>query len=161
VTATLSRNHAPRLPRSNAAPLEARIRKLEAELARERAAKKARPQPPPLRDVPVRKVRKRAPRAAEPVTPPQEAAPDIEALLAQLDALKVQLKGARTQIANLRVRLNAAIAQRDSKGTAMTKRLHREIRACLHPDRSVTESRLTKCFQEFEVLKITLVDKAD
>jgi hypothetical protein len=90
--------------------------------------------------------------AAEPETPDTSR----EALLVENEALKKQLKGTRTQIANLKKEVDLMLGR--TKGIAMTKRLNREILFCLHPDRSVSEGRLTKCFQAFSALKIKLFD---
>jgi hypothetical protein len=127
---------------------------LEAELARARAGKV----PPDWAALKRAATDARKTNRAAKTPGPAQEGETVETLRAERDALTAQLKGKHTQIANLRARLNSAIAQRDSKGLAMTKQLHREIRACLHPDRSMSESRLTKCSQAFSALKIELVD---
>lgn len=153
------------------ARLEARIIELEAELARERAGKKARPEPPPLpstreeleaakRAATEERKAKRAEAAAGPKQPKQPAPVyDEAALLAEIARLQQFNKGLLTRIANLRVQVRVLSKDAIRGNIVMSKRMHSAIIACIHPDDSASKERRTKCFQDFSSLAFTLIDE--
>jgi len=119
--------------------LEARIRELEAELARERAEKKGRPLPERL----VRKKRKKLERMAP--APAQAEEESIDTLRAELEQAQRTIKSNNTRIKNFNQRLRALASK---KSIAMSKALVREMRAALHPDRAVDDPRRRKRLEE-------------
>ncbi len=86
----------------------------------------------------------------------------VEALVAEVAALKQQLKGKNTRIATLRQRVAWAELEADKRvRMVLTKPLYRHARACMHPDRAPKgeEKLWTKYAQEFNGLKVKLVDQ--
>lgn len=136
--------------------LKARISELEAELARGSTPRTAADWEAVRQAAAEQRKAKLAAAKAASMPPP---APDetIDTVRAELIALKEQYARTLTANRNLRRRLDyQSAAMRES--TLMTKKVYRDIKACLHPDRSVTEARLTRAFQAFAKLKIRIVD---
>jgi hypothetical protein len=147
------------LQRENA-QLRARIAELEAAFARERPAGTAGEKP--FRPVPrdsAAWVKVKRTSGTGPAKEPPPPMPETEAVA----KLERQLKAARTQIRNLRGQLKWATAEADrNTRLVMSKRLHRHIKAALHPDRApqdaAAQRRWTALAQEFNGLKAELLD---
>ncbi|MCG2632858.1 hypothetical protein L6654_40425 [Bradyrhizobium sp. WYCCWR 13023] len=140
--------------------LKTRIQELEAELARERAKPKSR-LPRTVEELMAQKSlaeqeeknRRLAARAVAASRVPD----DIEepTLRERLGQVEMQLKARNTEIKNLKARVKHLDEARKAAPPRMTKRLHRQIRAFLHPDRASPEEarRRTEVFQEFSAIK--------
>ena len=92
----------------------------------------------------------------------QDGPVKVEVLVAEVAALKQQLKGKNTRIATLRQRVAWAELEADKRvRMVLTKPLYRHARACMHPDRAPKgeEKLWTKYAQEFNGLKVKLVDQ--
>lgn len=139
--------------------LKARIAALEAEKAA-RAQRGSKPEPPPLPESPEAwdamkaraKERGRQPRAAAPR--PVNVLPETEAVA----RLQKQLAAAHTRISNLLAKVR--VLSFDAP-VVMSRKLHRELRACLHPD-WVTDpkqkARYEEATKQFNALKIKFPD---
>jgi|SRR5262245_8434746 len=83
-----------------------------------------------------------------------------EALLAENDELKRQLKGKNTEVANLKRKLDLEVRKAKARGLFMTKSQHHSMLSVLHPDRApndpAMQKRLEKAFQVFTALKIVI-----
>jgi len=85
-----------------------------------------------------RKAERAAARVAKAAQAPAPERPvSIEVLSEELDKAKAELVKRNTRIRNLEQKVRALTATMDQKRTRliMSKRLHREIRSHLHPDR--------------------------
>jgi hypothetical protein len=139
------------------AALKARIAELEAELARERA-KKAQPFSP------ARKAARAAARAARAAAgPAPDPAETIETLREERDKWKAEVVKRNTRIRNLEQTVRGlGVTASNRVRLVMSKRLHREIRAHLHPDRvqdPAAKKRADKCLGEFNGLTVTFIDE--
>jgi seryl-tRNA synthetase len=91
---------------------------------------------------------------------------------ASAETLREKLRDAEKQLANYKTRiknLNGKVAvltrmydaMHKAKPILMSKRLHRDIRAFLHPDRAndaATAKKLTRIFQEFSDIKFAFFE---
>jgi hypothetical protein len=153
---------APAQQQTDVAALKDRIRVLEADLARERAAQKANPPPLP-RTVEEMLAAKRthqealkAKRAAARAAASETPAEDEATLQEKLHHAEKLLAVNKTRIKNLvaEVRFLSAWAP-----PRISRRLHRQVLGFLHPDRAhkddAMRKRLERCFQQFSVIKFT------
>jgi hypothetical protein len=135
------------------ASLKARIRELEAELARERAKKTAHPEPPELprtredwealkqRATEQRKAKRAAMKAAKVAAVAQEGLVTVEALQEALVNAKDQIARQRTEIANLKHKAGVERALRKREGLDVPKKARRVIWKALHPDKARDEEQ--------------------
>jgi hypothetical protein len=147
------------------AALKARIAELEAELTRERA-KKAQPFSPARKQAVAeeRKAARAAARAARAAAgPAPDPAETIETLREERDKWKAEVVKRNTRIRNLEQTVRGlGVTASNRVRLVMSKRLHREIRAHLHPDRvqdPAAKKRADKCLGEFNGLTVTFIDE--
>jgi chromosome segregation ATPase len=88
-----------------------------------------------------------------------------ESLSAKLESAERQLQGARSQVKNFKLHNAHLNRLLESKPPLMTRKLHREIRGFLHPDRAPDDAaqrkRLERCFQRFSAVKFTFDERDD
>ena len=152
--------------------LKARIAQLDAELAAARAARRPVDPPPLPRTVEelkaaraaadeARKIKRAAAKAA---AVEKYAAEDEPTLQERLYATERQLAAEKTRTRNLTSKLRALQADLSQKPPRMSKRLHKQVLALLHPDRVISSDPLNKklerCFQEFSAVNFTFVEDA-
>jgi hypothetical protein len=94
-----------------------------------------------------------------------QAPETLESLSAKLESTEQQLQGARTQVKNFKLHNAHLNRLLESKLPLMTRKLHREIRGFLHPDRAPGDAaqrkRLERCFQGFSAVKFTFDERDD
>jgi hypothetical protein len=84
-----------------------------------------------------------------------------ETLREKLRNTEKQLASYKTRVKNLTMQVAALADTLKAKPIPMSKRLHRQIRAWLHPDRATdadTKKMLERIFQEFERINFKLTE---
>ena len=94
-----------------------------------------------------------------------QAPETLESLSTKLENAEQQLKETRTQVKNFKLHNAHLNRLLESKPPLMTRKLHREIRGFLHPDRAPDDAalrkRLERCFQSFGAVKFTFDERDD